>query len=159
VVAPRVAVLHDHRGLLNDVVRICFRHRASFHLARSQRELMDLVSSNEHRVDLVIAKDVVPDDWFTVGGVLLGARAAGLHMPFIVVGDASDRWTKQLVEVASPAAIIDERESRQLVPLVLVDWLERVHRVQVLGPKCGVFRRGDTSRPIRVRREHFRVCA
>src|SRR5688572_23710641 len=107
VVAPRILVLHDQRGLLQDVGRLCLRHQAPLHLARSQSELMDLVSERKQPIDLVIAKDVIPDDWFSISAILLAARASGLRMPFVVVAEPSDQWTKTVIQIAGPAAVID----------------------------------------------------
>jgi hypothetical protein len=80
--------------------------------------------------DLVVVKDVASEDWFSASAVLLAARAAGLRMPFVVVAEPYDQWTKHAVEVAGPAALVDDRSSRWLVPLLVQDWLEGARSAQ-----------------------------
>src|SRR5687768_5974676 len=75
VLGPRVLVLHDHLGLLQAVGRVCLRHQAPLQLARSQSELLEILTRRKQAPDLVIAKDVVREDWYTVAAVLMAARA------------------------------------------------------------------------------------
>jgi hypothetical protein len=123
----RILLLHDSHAVLETVWRICHRHHAALQMVRSQSELLELLSVRSSPSDLVIAKDVGPD-WFTVAATLLACRAFGVRTPFLVVAEPSDTWTKQAVETAGSAVLIDDRADRWLVPLLVADWLDGLRR-------------------------------
>ena len=129
-------------------------HRASLHVAKSQSELVEVLARPSNPPDLVIAKDVAPD-WFTVAAALLACRAFGRQTPFIVVAEPSDAWTRVAVDTAGGAALIDDRSSRWLVPLLVKDWLERYGHPNAARPSgeaqmqasSAVVKHGPTSAP------------